>query len=74
MLDNSVKIIYTGETDVVFSQGYLSMTLRSGWFFSKDKKCYGIPISFKCTDTTGDAFFTISLHDAFCGDERPLVR
>lgn len=63
LLDNSAKIIYTGETDVVFSQGYLSMTLRSDWFFSKDKKCYGIPISFKCTDTIGDAFFTISLHD-----------
>lgn len=64
LLDNCAKIIYTGETDIVFSRGDLSMTLRSDWFFSKDKKCYGIPISFKCTDTTGDAFFTISLHDA----------
>lgn len=55
-MDNNAKIIYTGETDVAFSRGYLSMTLRSEWFFSKDKKCYGIPVSFKCVDTTGEIF------------------
>ena len=62
-MDNNAKIIYTGETDLVFSRDFLSMTLSCDWFFSKDKESYGVPISFKCTDTTGDAFLTISVHD-----------
>ena len=64
MLDGNARIIYTGETDAVVKQGYLSMTFGKEWFFSKDKHCFGIPVSVECTDTTGDAFFTISLHDA----------
>ncbi|MCB6991979.1 hypothetical protein LI177_00450 [bacterium 210820-DFI.6.37] len=64
LLDSSARIIYTGETDVVVSQSYLSLTFRKEWFFSKDKHCFGIPVSMECTDTTGDAFIAISLHDA----------
>lgn len=63
-MDNNIKIIYTGENDVVINQGYLSLTFCRDWFFSKDKKCYGIPVRMECTDSTGDAFFSIHLHDA----------
>ena len=61
-MDNNIKIIYTGENDVVINQGYLSLTFCRDWFFSKDKKCYGIPVRMECTDSTGDAFFRIHLH------------
>lgn len=62
-MDNNAKIIYNGEADAVFCQDHISLTLHRDWFFSKDKKFYGVPVSFKCIDTTGDAFITISLHD-----------
>lgn len=58
------KIIYTGEADVAINQGYLSLFLCKEWFFSKDKNCYGIPVRMECTDTTGDALFSIRLHDS----------
>ncbi len=63
-MDHNTKIIYTGESDVVINQEYLSLTFCRDWFFSKDKKCYGIPVRMECTDATGDAFFRIRLHDA----------
>ncbi len=63
-MNNTIIIKYTGETDVVVNQGYLSLTFSQEWFYSKDKHCCGIPVSMECTDTTGDAFFVISLHDS----------
>lgn len=60
---NKSCFAYIGDTNAIINQGYLSLTLHKDWFFSKDKNCYGIPVSFECTDITGDAFFSIRLQD-----------
>lgn len=62
MIKNA-DIVYSGENDLAINQGCLSVSLHKEWFFSKDKNCYGIPVSLKCTDTTGDAFFHIGIKD-----------
>ena len=54
---------YTGKEDITIIYGYLTLTLYGICFFSKDKNCYGVPVSLRNTDSSGDAFYGISLDD-----------
>lgn len=65
-MEERIAIEYTGDKDAYLECGYyFSLTFSKEWFYSKDKKCYGIPFELKYMDGTGDANIDITLNDEY---------